>query len=289
MDASAYLLRLLDEEPRHGYEVIRLRDRMGVYAPRQARSTRGSPGSRKRASSGAGERPQGSLITEAGARAAQPGDSSELKRSAVQRHRPRGPRGRQGHRAQPPRGRAGGCAPSATPAAPRGQDSGKRQGGDARNGPAGPRQAQGGRTRCAPPAPHYPVALTRRTSGAAAGATGARGRMDRPPGGRANWGRPRLRAPGPRLRPDPRRPGLRHHRQRRHPDPRDILSTLTASGTKSSTSTPPLLRSPGAPSPPAPGPRAAATGTTGTTRRLRNPNQGLLREELLKSSLKSKA
>ena len=30
-----YLLRLLDEEPRHGYEVIRLlRDRfMGVYAP----------------------------------------------------------------------------------------------------------------------------------------------------------------------------------------------------------------------------------------------------------------
>ncbi|MFC6934470.1 hypothetical protein ACFQHO_31750 [Actinomadura yumaensis] len=46
-----YLLKLLEESPRHGYEVIRLlQDRfLGVYSPPPERSTRGSPGWSRRA------------------------------------------------------------------------------------------------------------------------------------------------------------------------------------------------------------------------------------------------
>ncbi|GAB3906862.1 hypothetical protein GCM10027612_78880 [Microbispora bryophytorum subsp. camponoti] len=46
-----YLLKLLEESPRHGYEVIRLlQDRfLGVYSPPPARSIPGWPGWRTRA------------------------------------------------------------------------------------------------------------------------------------------------------------------------------------------------------------------------------------------------
>ena len=108
-----YLLRLLDEEPRHGYEVIRLlRDRfMGVYSP--------SPGTIYPRLARLEE--EGLVthdevdgrkvyrITEAGrdelrSRSDELDELEEELSAVGQQHRPRGQGRRQADRAQPPRG-----------------------------------------------------------------------------------------------------------------------------------------------------------------------------------------
>ena len=238
-----YLLRLLDEEPRHGYEVIRLlRDRfMGVYAPspgtiypRLARLedeglvTHDEENGRKVY-----------RITEAGreelrSRGAELDElEEELSESVSDIVREFG-EDVTGHRPQPARGAdqgrpRGAAAPSATPPATGAEPPASRparapgaaragpagQGARLGAGPAGPRARPAGAGRgvratpsgCARRPPS--CATTPASSGAAAGATGASGATG--PTSRAGWPatRPRraarLRAPGEGLRHRPAR------------------------------------------------------------------------------------
>ena len=108
-----YLLKLLDEAPRHGYEVIRLlQDRfMGVYAPspgtiypRLARLEEEGLVTHDEADGRKIYRITDKGRAEIEPQAGRPGRSGAGDHRIGAGHRPRGHGGRQGHRAQPARG-----------------------------------------------------------------------------------------------------------------------------------------------------------------------------------------